>query len=82
MKKLTIGEYNKCTKNAGDLKKSKSDLKLLWMQLHEDACKENQAFYRDPQTGERVSTEIRLKRLKKFCKSGCRHCPYGIRKKR
>ncbi|MDR3606260.1 MAG: DUF5522 domain-containing protein [Oligoflexia bacterium] len=61
---------------------TKSQLAALWIQIHDEACGNGQEFYRDPKTGEQVSTRIRLQRLKKCCKSGCRHCPYGFKKRK
>ncbi|MGI4993374.1 DUF5522 domain-containing protein [Halobacteriovorax sp. GFR7] len=28
------------------------------------------------------STEVRLKRMRKCCKYGCRHCPWGFKKRK
>jgi hypothetical protein len=51
-------------------------------QLHQQAMRAGEDFYRDPKTGELVSTSLRLKSLKKCCKSGCNHCPFGFKKRK
>jgi hypothetical protein len=60
----------------------KSEYKQLCQRLHDEAVLADSEFYRDPKTGDLVSTNVRLKRLKKCCKSGCRHCPYGFIKRK
>ena len=45
--------------------------------LHEQACRDGEEFYVDPETGWRVFTEVGLRRRGSCCGSGCRHCPYA-----
>jgi hypothetical protein len=60
----------------------KAEYKQLCQRLHDEAVLADSEFYRDPRTGDLVSTDVRLRRLKKCCKSGCRHCPYGFKKRK
>ncbi|HCY18977.1 TPA: hypothetical protein HA281_02190 [Candidatus Woesearchaeota archaeon] len=48
--------------------------------LHEQACSRGELSYTDPQTGLQAFTRLYL--LKRpCCGTGCRHCPYGFRRK-
>jgi len=49
-------------------------------ELHKKACEAGQDFYLDPETGYQVMTELFLKKRGRCCESGCRHCPYGLKK--
>lgn len=50
-------------------------------ELHKEACKNKEEFYIDPETGFQVFTEFYHKAKGYCCESGCRHCPYGFKKK-
>ncbi|MFZ9595115.1 MAG: DUF5522 domain-containing protein [Bdellovibrionia bacterium] len=63
------------------MNQTKSEIEKLCQKLHEEAIQANQDFYIDPKTGYLVSTQVRLKRQKVCCQSGCRHCPYGFQAK-
>jgi len=45
--------------------------------LHKRACEAGEKFYKDPNTGYMVFTEVAHKERGKCCGSGCRHCPYS-----
>ncbi|AYF45087.1 MULTISPECIES: DUF5522 domain-containing protein [Halobacteriovorax] len=62
-------------------KKKKNNLRAQYRLLHDEAQRNGEDYYRDPVTGGRVSTEARLKRMRKCCKDGCRHCPWGFKKR-
>lgn len=44
--------------------------------LHDEASRNREAFYLDPETGLAVFTEFGLRQRGCCCRSGCRHCPY------
>ena len=44
--------------------------------IHQEACRNNEHTYIDPDTGYMVFTEIAHRERGKCCGSGCRHCPY------
>lgn len=50
---------------------------LSYIQLHNQAQKEGDAGYIDPDTGLFVMTEVTLRDRGKCCGNGCRHCPFG-----
>ena len=45
--------------------------------LHDEACRQGERTYRDPETGYSVFTELAHKERGWCCGSGCRHCPYS-----
>lgn len=45
--------------------------------IHENAVKNKQSFYIDPETGYKVLTSYFLSKRKKCCGNRCRHCPFG-----
>lgn len=49
---------------------------LDFYKVHNDACSRGEVFYKDPETGYSVFTEVAHKQRGKCCGSGCRHCPY------
>ncbi|POB15284.1 DUF5522 domain-containing protein [Halobacteriovorax sp. DA5] len=63
-------------------KNKKNNLKQQYRILHDEAVKNGEDYYKDPVTGGIVSTEVRLKRMRKCCKYGCRHCPWGFKKRK
>mmetsp|Transcript_27303 Transcript_27303/g.33759 ORF Transcript_27303/g.33759 Transcript_27303/m.33759 type:complete len:720 (+) Transcript_27303:20-2179(+) len=44
---------------------------------HDEACRNGQTHYEDPETGYQVMTELAHKKRGKCCGSGCRHYPYN-----
>ncbi len=44
--------------------------------LHDEASRNRETFYLDPETGLAVFTEFGLRQRGSCCWSGCRHCPY------
>lgn len=44
--------------------------------LHDEASRNGETFYLDPETGLAVFTEFGLRQRGSCCWSGCRHCPY------
>lgn len=44
--------------------------------LHDEASRNRETFYLDPETGLAVFTEFGLRQRGNCCWSGCRHCPY------
>ncbi|WII70816.1 DUF5522 domain-containing protein [Bdellovibrio sp. 22V] len=57
------------------------DKKELIEELHRKAVERGEESYIDPETGYLVFTELFHKRRGHCCESGCRHCPYGFKKK-
>lgn len=53
-----------------------SDRSVVWRRLHDEASRNRETFYLDPETGLAVFTEFGLRRRGCCCWSGCRHCPY------
>jgi hypothetical protein len=49
-----------------------------WKAAHEAALQRGETTYVDPETGYRVFTEHAHLARGHCCKSGCRHCPYGL----
>ena len=49
-----------------------------WRRLHDEASRNRETFYLDPETGLAVFTEFGLRQRGRCCGSGCRHCPYEI----
>jgi hypothetical protein len=47
-----------------------------WQTAHEQAVREGQDHYTDPETGFRVFTEVFHRRRGVCCGTGCRHCPF------
>ena len=47
-----------------------------WRGLHDEASRNRETFYLDPETGLAVFTEFGLRQRGGCCRSGCRHCPY------
>lgn len=58
-----------------------SDDKDLIEKAHKEACKKGESFYVDPQTGNFVFTREHHLKRGSCCRSGCRHCPYGFKKR-
>lgn len=48
-----------------------------WAEPHQRAVAAGEKFYKDPDTGLMVMTEIIHRQRGKCCGSGCRHCPYS-----
>lgn len=48
-----------------------------WAAAHQRALEAGEKFYKDPDTGLMVMTELIHKQRGKCCGSGCRHCPYA-----
>jgi len=44
---------------------------------HEEACRNKEDFYFDPETGYTVFTAYYHLKRGSCCGSGCRHCPFG-----
>ncbi len=44
--------------------------------LHDEASRNRETFYLDPETGLAVFTEFGLRQRDGCCRSGCRHCPF------
>ena len=53
-----------------------SDATSGWRRLHDEASRNRETFYLDPETGLAVFTEFGLRQRGGCCGSGCRHCPY------
>ena len=47
-----------------------------WRELHDEASRNRETFYLDPETGLAVFTDYGLRQRGSCCGSGCRHCPY------
>ena len=47
-----------------------------WRRLHDEASRNRETFYLDPETGLAVFTEFGLRQRGSCCWSGCRHCPF------
>ena len=47
-----------------------------WRHLHDEASRNGETFYLDPETGLAVFTEFGLRQRGSCCWSGCRHCPF------
>ena len=47
-----------------------------WRRLHDEASRNRETFYLDPDTGLAVFTEFGLRQRGSCCRSGCRHCPF------
>ena len=47
-----------------------------WRRLHDEASRNGETSYTDPETGLAVFTEFALRQRGDCCRSGCRHCPY------
>ena len=47
-----------------------------WRRLHDEASRNRETFYLDPDTGLAVFTEFGLRQRGGCCRSGCRHCPF------
>ena len=47
-----------------------------WRRLHDEASRNRETFYLDPDTGLAVFTEFGLRQRGCCCRSGCRHCPF------
>lgn len=62
-------------------KKSKNDYKSLCELLNKEASHAKENYYNDPKTGDKISTTYYLQHLRKCCKMGCRHCPFGFKKR-
>lgn len=50
---------------------------LEWERRHAEACANQQTYYRDPETQNRVFTEVGLRQRGTCCGFGCRHCPWA-----
>lgn len=49
---------------------------IAWQKYHQEACKNQELFYTDPDTGLLVQTEFAHQQRGSCCGSGCRHCPF------
>ncbi|MEM0951512.1 MAG: DUF5522 domain-containing protein [Cyanobacteria bacterium P01_H01_bin.74] len=49
-----------------------------WLSIHEQAIKNNQEHYTDPETGYLVFTSLYHQNRGYCCESVCRHCPFGL----
>ena len=56
---------------------STTDPALGFSQKHDEACKNGQFSYEDPETGYSVFTQLAHEQRGWCCGSGCRHSPYG-----
>lgn len=57
------------------------EYKQLCEQLNREASLAKEDSYLDPKNGQFVSTSYYLQHLRKCCKGGCRHCPFGFKKR-
>lgn len=55
--------------------------KQMCEQLNKEASLAKEDSYLDPKTGKPISTSYYLQHLRKCCKGGCRHCPFGFKKR-
>ena len=62
-------------------KKFVGNYKLECERLNTEASDNREDSYLDPKTGQTISTTYYLKHLRKCCKGGCRHCPFGFKKR-
>ena len=57
------------------------EVEAPWVEVHREACRRNEEYYIDPESGLLVFSAIYLKNRGYCCESGCRHCPYGNKKR-
>lgn len=62
-------------------KKKSREYKDQCEALNKEASLAKEDSYNDPKTGETISTSYYLQHLRKCCKGGCRHCPFGFKKR-
>ena len=53
-----------------------SGIANVWQRVHDEAAARGENSYVDPETSYTVFTSVGLKRQRKCCGRGCRHCPY------
>ncbi len=52
------------------------------LEMHREACRDEEAGYMDPDSGLFVMTSYHLRDRGYCCGNGCRHCPFTERQQR